>query len=127
MKVSDLLALNLCEEYNQSRLIELFGTGDFTSLDIANTNISAGDRVFCLFRPEFILEQDIRRLALEFLLRATEAGSEDYNLLYNRLIDNDINIVIRGVYDIYKIFLKNQIPLMPESEWLLGEIVKCLQ
>jgi hypothetical protein len=127
MKVSDLLALNLCEEYNEERLIELFGTGEFTSLDIANANISAGDKVFCLFRPQFMLEQDIRRLALMFLSRATETNTEDYFQLYPRIISDDINIVMYGVYDIYKIFFKKNIPLMAQSEWLLEEIIKCLQ
>ena len=113
MKVSDLLALNLCEEYNEERLIELFGTGEFTSLDIANCNISAGDRVFCLFRPQFISEENIRRLALIFLSRATESNTEDYFQLYPRIISEDINIVIHGVYDIYKIFFKKNLPLIP--------------
>jgi hypothetical protein len=59
--VKQIMDWEPCEEYPESRVIELVGDGK-TPLEICDLDIPAEDKLWVLFRPEFIPEKILTEL-----------------------------------------------------------------
>ena len=127
MRISDLLAMNFCKEYTEEKLRSLFGDGDFTWREIVECDIPLGHKAFCLLRPEFMRESDIRSVAMDFLTRSESEITEDYTQTLLLVGSENIRDVMSGVYKTFRLYRKQNKNLPDETEWLLSEIVKCLQ
>lgn len=127
MRVSDLLTMGFCQEYNEEKLISLFGNGDFTWREIVDCDIPVGDKAFCLLRPEFISDSDIRDLAISFLARSESENTAEHSNVLSLIQSENIRDVMSGIYKTEIIYFNQGKKLIDSSEWLLSEIVKCLQ